>query len=192
MLAALCAWWLSDLRRSCALNVRAVDRARELGLAGVVARALVDLADGQIRIGAWDDAEAALVEAIRLGEDTGQLTSVGMALSRRAEIAARRGAADEFEELNAAAANYTGVATQIRAFERNSRCLLALGTGYPELAIASREQTESYSIEQLSPNALDLIEAYIRAGRADEARAHLDEVTPHVHLEPVRGACIRC
>ena len=192
MLAALCAWWLSDLRRSCALNVRAVDRARELGLAGVVARALVDLADGQIRIGAWDDAEAALVEAIRLGEDTGQLTSVGMALSRRAEIAARRGAADEFEELNAAAANYTGVATQIRAFERNSRCLLALGTGYPELAIASREQTESYSIEQLSPNALDLIEAYIRAGRADEARAHLDEVTPHVHLEPVRGAYIRC
>ena len=78
MLAADCAWWRSGPRRSCALLARAVDRARELGLAGVVAQALVDLADVQIDVGAWDDADAGLAEAIRLGEDTGQLTSVGI------------------------------------------------------------------------------------------------------------------
>ena len=149
---------------ACALNVQAVDRARELGLAGVVARALVDLADGQIRIGAWDDAEAALVEAIRLGEDTGQPTSVGMALSRRAEIAARRGAADEFEELNAAAANYTGVGntdSRVRAqLALSARARHGISRARDRKPRANRELL----IEQLSPNALDLIEAYIRAG----------------------------
>ena len=35
----------------------AVDRARELGLAGVVANGLAELADDQIVVGAWDEAE---------------------------------------------------------------------------------------------------------------------------------------
>ena len=191
MLAADCAWWRSG-PPSCGLGVEAVERARELGLAGVVAQALVELADGQIRIGAWDDADMGLTEAIRLGEDTGQLTTVGIGLSRRAEIAARRGQAERFEELNAAAARYVGTAAPVQAYERNSRCLLALGTGDPERAIAARQETERYSIEQLSSNALDLIEAYIRAGRLDDARSRLDEVDAHVHLDQARGAYVRC
>jgi DNA-binding CsgD family transcriptional regulator len=192
ILVAECAWWRNSPLETCALYIRAIDRARELGLAGVVAQGLAELADDQIVVGAWDDAEVGLAEAIRLGEDTGQLTSVGIALSRQAEIAARRGAAERFEELNAAAARYVGTAAPIRAFERNSRCLLALGTGHPELAIAIREPTESYSIEQLSAPALDLIEAYIRTGRSDEARARLDEVATHVHIDEAHGAYTRC
>ena len=115
-----------------------------------------------------------------------------MALGRQAEVAARRGDAERFEELNSRAARYAGTAGAIRAFERNSRCLLALGTGQPEVAIASRERTENYSIEQLSANALDLIEAYIRAGRVEEAQANLDKVAGHVHLAEARGAYLRC
>jgi DNA-binding CsgD family transcriptional regulator len=192
VVAADCAWWQNDVRRTCVLVVEAVNRARELGLAGVVAQELADLGGYQIDAGAWDEADAGLIEAIRLGEDTGQLTSVATALSRRAEIAARRGAAERFEELNAEAACYAGTAAPVEAFERNSRCLLALGMGRPELAIASRESTESYSIEQLSANALDLIEAYIRAGRTDEAVARLDEVATHVHFYEALGAYTRC
>lgn len=191
-LAADCAWWRNNPRRTCALLARAVDRARELGLAGVVAEELTDLGGYQIDVGAWDEADVGLAEAIRLGEDTGQLTIVGTALSRRAEIAARRGAEELFEELNLVASRYAGTAAPIRAFERNSRCLLALGMGRPEVAIASRESTESYSIEQLSANALDLIEAYIRSGRTDEAVARLDEVATHVHLDAPRAAYTRC
>jgi DNA-binding CsgD family transcriptional regulator len=191
MLAADCAWWRSG-PPSCALGAEAVDRARELGLAGVVAQALLELADGQIRVGALDDADAGLAEAVRLGSDTGQLTSVGIGLSRRAEIAARRGEAERFEELTAQSARYAGTAAPTQAYERNSRCLLALGTGRADLAIAAREQTERYTIEQLSPNALDLIEAYIRAGRLDDARTRLDEVEGHIHLDQVRGAFLRC
>ena len=67
-------------------------------------------------------------------EDTGQLTIVGIGLSRQAEIAARRGAADRFEELSAAAARYAGTAAPVHAYERNSRCLIALGTGRPDLS----------------------------------------------------------
>ena len=192
ILIAECAWWRNSPGDTCALYVRAVNRARDLGLAGVVANGLAELADDQIVVGAWDEAEVGLAEAIRLGGDTGQLTSVGIALSRQAEIAARRGAAERFEELTAAAARYIGTAAPVRAFERNSGCLLALGTGRPDVAIAIREPTESYSIEQLSAPALDLIEAYIRAGRLDEARRCLDEVATHVHIDEARGAYTRC
>jgi DNA-binding CsgD family transcriptional regulator len=192
ILAGDCAWWRGDLRRACALRLRGVTRARELGLAGLVAQSLEKLADVQIDVGAWDDAEAGLTEAIRLGADTGQLTTVGMALGRKAEIAARRGDAKRFEELNAAATHYPGTAAQVHAFERNSRCLLALGTGHPDLAIAARERAESYSIEQLSANALDLIEGYIRAGRLEEARIRIDEVATHVHDDEPLGAFVRC
>jgi DNA-binding CsgD family transcriptional regulator len=191
MLAADCAWWRSG-PPSCALSAEAVERARELGLAGVVAQALLELADGQIRIGAWDDADACLAEAIRLGEDTGQLTSVGIGLSRRAEIAARRGDTERFEELTTQSSRYAGTAAPIQAYERNARCLLALGEGRPDMAIAARERTERYTIEQLTSNALDLIEAYIRAGRLDDAQARLDEVEAHVHLDQPQGAYVRC
>ena len=192
LLAADCAWWRSDLRETCVLYVEAIARARELGLAALVAQTLADFASVQIDVGAWDEAAAGLSEARRLGEDTGQLTTVCLALCRQAEIAARRGEGDEFEELNAAAARYAGTATPTDAMERNSRCLLALGTGQPDVAIASREHRESYAIEQLSANALDLVEAYIRAGRLDEARTRLDEVETHVHLDEPRGAYTRC
>lgn len=192
ILVAECAWWRNSPRDTCDVYVRAVNRARELGLAGVVANGLAELADAQIVVGAWDEAEVGLAEAIRLGEDTGQLTSVGIALSRQGEIAARRGAVERFEELTAAAARYIGTAAPVRAFERNSRCLLALGTGRPDLAIEIREPTESYSIEQLSAPALDLIEAYIRTGRCEEAGRCLDEVATHVHIDEARGAYTRC
>jgi DNA-binding CsgD family transcriptional regulator len=191
-MAGDCAWWQGEFDRACALRLQGVGRARELGFAGLVAQLLEKLADIQIDVGAWDDADAGLAEAIRLGEDTGQVTTVGRALARRAEIAARRGDTERFEELNAAAAHHLGTDTQVHAFERNSRCLLALGTGHPNFAIAAREHTESYSIEQLSANALDLIEAYIRAGRPDDARTRLDEVEQHVHFSEARGAYLRC
>ncbi len=191
-ISAMCAWWRGDLHRACAVRRRGVDRARELGLAGVVAEGLAVLAGFQIDAGAWDEADAAAAEAIRLGEDTRQLAIVAVALSRRAEIAARRGDAERFEELNAAATRHGGAAAQVRAYERNSRCLLALGAGRADTAISIREHTESYSIAQLSANALDLIEAYIHAGRVDEARIRLDEVAEHVHLDEARGAYLRC
>ncbi len=191
-MAGDCAWWRGEFARAGALRLEGVDRARELGLAGAVAQLLEKLADIQIDVGAWDDADAGLAEAIRLGEDTGQVTTVRRALARRAEIAARRGDAERFGELSAAAAHHHGTDTQVQAFERNSRCLLALGTGQPNVAIAAREHTESYSIEQLSANALDLIEAYIRAGRLRDAGVRLDEVAEHVHFREARGAYIRC
>ena len=192
MLAGDCAYPQGDFRAACALYAEAVDRARELGLAGLVAAGLVTLAGYQIDIGAWDEAEASFAEGIRLGEDTGQLTKIGEALSRQAEIAARRGNRERFEELTALAAGYAGTAAPIHAFERNSRCLLALGMGRTDLAIAAREQTESYSIEQMSANAFDLIEAYIRAGRTDEAAARLEEVATHVHATEPLAAYLRC
>jgi DNA-binding CsgD family transcriptional regulator len=192
MVAGDCAYAQGKFRGASALYLEALDRARELGLASIVAQGLVTLAGYQIDIGAWDEAEAGLAEGLRLGEDAGQLTTVGEALSRQAEIAARRGVAARFEELSAAAAPYAGTAAPIRAFERNSRCILALGTGRPDLAIAAREHTENYSIEQMSANALDLIEAYIRTGRIDDAGARLEEVATHVNDFQPRGAYIRC
>ena len=190
LLAADCAWWRSDLRETCVLYVEAIARARELGLAALVAQTLADFASVQIDVGAWDEAAAGLSEARRLGEDTGQLTTVCLALCRQAEIAARRGEGDEFEELNAAAARYAGTATPTDAMERNSRCLLALGTGQPDVAIASREHRESYAIEQISANALDLVEAYIRAGRSTR-RAHVSTRSKRMFTSTSRVARIR-
>lgn len=191
MLAGDCAGW-SNPPRSCALYDRAVSRARELGLAGVVAQALVFLAGVQIDLDLWDDAEESLDEAIRLGEDTGQLNSVAAALGFQAQIAARRGETSRFDALNATATRFAGTASPVHVFERNSRCLLALGTGHPDIAIAAREPTERYTIEQISANAFDLVEAYIRAGRLESARARLNEVASHVHFVQARGAYARC
>ena len=47
---------------------------------------LVQLADEQIVTGAWDGAgQWSTAGSVRLGDDTGQLTSVGTALNRQAE-----------------------------------------------------------------------------------------------------------
>ena len=113
-------------------SAEAVDRARELGLAGVVAAGAGRarrLADRSRRLGRGRS-------GTRRGDPAGRGHRTAdqrrrSALSRQAEIAARRGDAERFEELNAAAARYAGTAAPIQAFERNSRCLLALGTGPP-------------------------------------------------------------
>src|SRR6185503_13369586 len=73
MKAADCSSWLNDAPGTCALYVQAVDRARELGLAGVVVQGLAELGGYQIDIGAWQEAEAGFAETVRLGEATGQL-----------------------------------------------------------------------------------------------------------------------
>ncbi len=185
--AADCAWWRSG---------RAVVRARaprrssgpaSSGWPESLRRRCVELADGQIRhrrVGRRRDAAGRGDPAGRGHRPADERRDRRSAAGPRS----RRGAGDaeRFEELTAAAARTRARPRRCRRYERNSRCLLALGAGDAERAIAAREQTERYSIEQLSANALDLIEAYIRAGRLDDARARLDEVDAHVHLDQAR------
>ena len=176
MLAADCVYMRGDVHRTCVLSTEAVDRARELGRAGVVAEVVVTLAGYEIDDGGWDDAEAALVEAIRLGEDTGQLTVVGEALSRRAEIAARRGDAARFEEWSDRAAHAT---SRRRHRSAHSSATHAVCWRSRRGVPTSRSRPANRPSATRSNNcpqtrSVDLIEAYVRAGRSDEARASLD------------------
>jgi DNA-binding CsgD family transcriptional regulator len=138
------------------LSASAVAIARDQGALGALPRALVHLARVDLRAGRWGDAYVAATEAAELAGDSGQSRSRANALAVLARLDALRGDTDRCRERLAELQGRPADDPAARGF-------LAVAEGRVEEAI---EHFERAAPER----APDLVEAYLRAGRDDEAR----------------------
>jgi tetratricopeptide (TPR) repeat protein len=159
------------------------DEARWQGAIGILAYALVRLADVDLDTGRWQDARAALVDAVALARETGQAADLGLASGALAWLAAVQGREHECRERATVAIE---LAERLGAGSRLDRVdqalgLLALAGGELESAIDLLDRVCRLKLEQgwsdaaVPPHcAPDLVEALVVAGRFPEARRKLD------------------
>ena len=132
-------------------------------------RALLQAAWLDFEGGRWTDASINFFEAARLADEIGQgrerlaaIAGNGLIDALRGHGAAARTAAEQLGEAGGAAARILG--------------LLGLGDGdidaaIAQLEVATADPTPSILLRGLLAPHLDLAEAYLRAGRLEEARA---------------------
>jgi DNA-binding CsgD family transcriptional regulator len=167
-----------------ALMERASEHARSRGAAGTLPCILHMLARDQATTDRWADAEANLEEAIRLAEEIGQRTECAAALAGLAWLQARQGREDA---CRSTAARAVALCSDVGAGTYTIWAIqalgdLELGLGRPAESIPHYEAQAAELRERriadidLSP-APELVEAHLRLGRVDEARAASDEFT---------------
>src|SRR5690349_17916808 len=169
---------LWDFERARAESLEAAGRARDAGALAALSGLLMIAADTAFRLGDWDVADAAAIEALQVADDIGQPAIAGWVLTTRSRLLAARGRQDE--SLAAARA-----ALRLAQSERISAGLrfahAALGFGELGLDHTGAAITELETVEGLVtgtgmeeptivPWAPDLIEAYVRQGRDGDAR----------------------
>lgn len=169
---------LEDLERARTDSAAICARASDAGALATLSSALIVAADAEFRLGRWDAADAATLEAIRVTGDAGQPASRGVALSTRARLTAARGLE---EESRGAARSALGIAESL-GFSAGLRYVHG-ALGFLELsfdrvaeAIAEFEAVERIvrgsGMEEptIVPWVPDLVEAYVRGGRVPDAR----------------------
>jgi DNA-binding NarL/FixJ family response regulator len=164
-----------------------IGRCRSSGAVTVLPYALALLADVELRLGDWDRAYAAGSEAVVLTEDLDQPGELAHSLVRLADVEAGQGRERECRAhldraRRIARANGTralvAMAARVEGF-------LELGLGRFAEAVAPLEQAHSmlqaagHGEPFLVPCAPDLVEAYARLERVDEARAVLAVLEDH-------------
>lgn len=170
--------------RARAAAERAVERARETSALGVLPVALGVLVFADLRTGKLRDAAGAAGEAVDLVRALGQQGELSDALARLAWVEAMLGREEECRRHAAegmklfAGIDYDGPTSG------PALGLLELGLGRPSEAVEAFEFTKRGRGERMRADAMaprpvlvNLIEAYVRAGRPDDARGDLTELT---------------
>jgi DNA-binding CsgD family transcriptional regulator len=161
-----------------ALHRRVAARAREKGAIALVAQTLPWVALGDIWSGHWAAASAQLGEGLELARFTGQHQIRAHLLAVQSLLSALRGAEAQaralaFEALELASALRL---VHVSCCATWALAVLELGLGRPEAALAhAGALPTSAGIEW---DALDRIEAAIRAGDPGTARSWLDAFEP--------------
>ncbi|WP_372404122.1 AAA family ATPase [Streptomyces luteireticuli] len=173
----------------------AADALRKEGAMGTLPMTLAPLVSLQLLTGDWSAAGTNATEALTLALETGQLGPAGHLRAMLAWIAAARGDSDRCRQLATASLDITvprRVSSAV-ALAHWALGLDALAAGRPHDAarllgeICTPEgPAHHYMVRQLA--LPDFVEACVRAGEADRARAALDDEAPHVppHLRPDR------
>jgi DNA-binding CsgD family transcriptional regulator len=179
--AALGPLWLREAETGRNLLDRAFEEARTRAALGVLPGLLHLLARDQATTDAWLAAQASYEEAIRLSQETGQFVELAASVAGLAWLEARQGRER---------------ACRAHAAEARRRCAelglglyavwveqalgdLELALGRPEEAIecyaAQRAQMDAlgFADVDISP-APELVEAYLRVGRRDDAAAEAE------------------
>ncbi|MEA2469872.1 MAG: hypothetical protein QOE38_871, partial [Thermoleophilaceae bacterium] len=181
---ALAPLWLREADVGRALIDRAVERARGEAAVGVLSTLLPHLARDQATTDRWSTAEASYDEAIRLARETGQRAELAVGLAGVAVLEARQGREVACREHAAEAATLCaalGMAT-FAVWAMQALGDLELGLGRPAIAAAHHEaqlhemRSRGIADVDLSP-APELVDAYLRLGRGDEAAALAAEFT---------------
>jgi ATP/maltotriose-dependent transcriptional regulator MalT len=175
---------------------RAIASLRAAGALGPLAFYLAIEAELAFRRASWADGLAAAEEAAAIAEETGQTPIAGYALAllarlegasgRDAECRAHLGATERI-----AAASGSGA---LLSWGGHALGLLELGLGRHDEAIVALEpvaavwETESMRCAEVLPWRHDLIEAYVRVGRAPEARRQLRSLAEEAHASGGAGA----
>ena len=178
--SAMCYQAAEDFEFAGSLFHAQVVAARELAAPGLLSFVLTSRADFHFRTGEWTAAYADGTEALALARDVPSFTILAFVLTNLARVEAGHGLeaaishADEGELLG----SRHGHRSLIQCAQA-ARGLFHLGIGNIDMAITELAQTDR--LWDLSgvrePNALqwmpDLVEAYARAGRIDEAERQL-------------------
>jgi DNA-binding CsgD family transcriptional regulator len=189
--AALGPMWLRETGAGRGLIERAFEGARGQAAVGTLPSLLHQLARDQATTDRWAAAEAGYGEAIRLARETGQRAELGAALAGLAWLEARQGreagcrrhAQEARTVCDELGLGLYGV-WAIQALGD-----LELGFGRPAEAIehyaeqVAAMRSLAIADVDLSP-APELVEAYLRLGRRDEALAALE---PYDHAARTKG-----
>ena len=175
--AAQAALWLEDWDRAARLLARVLDAARDASAVTAMIHPLAVQALLDFRRGRWAQALAGASEAAELAEDTGQLAQLSHALAPLALVSAGLGNEVECRAYVERGLEFEGLGVQLYA----ALGLLELGLGRIPEAIDALETGDrhmrrhgmSSAVASLRP---DLVEAYVRAGRREEALEVLDRL----------------
>jgi DNA-binding CsgD family transcriptional regulator len=138
------------------------------------------LSELELRVGSWEAAEAAGTEAVELGEQTGQ-SALAYSLQCLARLDAARGREEASRSHAERATDIAGrlQILSLEVFATSALGFLELGLGENEKTISVLEPVRAWvddygmrhpAVAQFWP---DLIEAYIRSSRNEEARSAL-------------------
>jgi DNA-binding CsgD family transcriptional regulator len=170
--------FLCDDRAVLALHRRVATRAREAGMVSLLTQALPWVALGDLWDGHWPAAAACLAEGLELARATRQHQITAHLIAIQALLAAARG---EEERCRALAAESLELASARRLVHVSiaatwALAVLELGLGRPEAAlVCARALPATAGIDW---DALDRIEAAVRAGETDAARGWLEAFEP--------------
>jgi DNA-binding CsgD family transcriptional regulator len=172
-----CLSWLEEYDHARSLIERAAAAHREAGAFGDLAYVLFFLADLEFRVGRLAAAYAAAQEANRLAEQTKRENILMSALTVLASVEAVLGRPTDARTHATHALAVAGSTFNLTFVARANAALglLELSLGRPREAIADLELVERQMerSDVVEPSVLewmpDLIEAYIRADRVDEA-----------------------
>jgi DNA-binding SARP family transcriptional activator len=175
--AALVLIWMEDYDGARRVLDQLAAAGRRRGMPGVLPLALATTAVLEFGVGDWDRAVASATEAAELAEETGQLDVWARAMVQIALIEGCRG--DEACRARVAKiADMTpGERSRFRSETlRGALAELGLALGDPEAAITELEPLRERSPEgNPAPTLWEgaLLEAYVEAGRVDDAAALL-------------------
>jgi DNA-binding CsgD family transcriptional regulator len=178
--AAIALCWLERGVEARALALRGAALAREQGAIGALPHALMVVTWASRRVGSWQEGLASGSEGVSLAREMGQTTIMIDCLAELSVIEAHRGEeiscrshCDEVEAI----ATKLGLGNRA-AFNACVLGFLGLAIGRLEDAAASFESCARWE-DEVGVHAVeavpipDLVEAYVRLGRIDDARAAL-------------------
>jgi DNA-binding CsgD family transcriptional regulator/tetratricopeptide (TPR) repeat protein len=177
--ASLCHLWMEDLDDAERILVWLVETCRERGAIGARAFPLSVLASLHLRRGDFAEAARLSDEALALGEDAVGSFLHSVTLTTAAFVAANRGEAQactRHAERARTLALRLGLTSTLACAEQ-ALGFLALGRGDAGTALVHLERALGHQrrFGSRDPSFLythaDLVEAYVRAGRPDEAEA---------------------
>ena len=178
--------WIEEYERGVQMLDRLVAAGRESSSVGALPYPLAARAQGNLSLGRYHRALADAEEAVALAEQTGQDPALVIALGMLALVHGWRG--DEAAAVAAAdRANAVAERRNVPLPAIYARYALALLAGAPEEAV---ERLEAVRAEALPGNVLwapHLVDAYLRAGRRDDAEAlveHYARTIEHRRIAP--------
>jgi DNA-binding CsgD family transcriptional regulator len=180
-MAAHSSIWIEKFERAQRIFDRVIAAARDASAVSALIYPLAARSHLNFRLGRWAAARADATESVELAQDTGQLPLLTHSLAALAHTEAALGAEDacrrHVTEGLTLVARYQAEATG--TYHHAALGLLELGLGrIPEAIVALEECQRHADRLQMQPSLVqctpDLIEAYARAGRRDDAAALID------------------
>ncbi len=170
-----------DEDRGARMLRRIVVQARARSALGTLPLALGFLCNAEFRLGNWAAAYAAGVESVRLADDTGQVNELTNSLVWLAHVEAAQGREEECRSHAGRALELVEVtgAESMRHLGKGALGLLDLGLGRPDETVEELEFVESFGVARgvgepaLAQARPNLIEAYVRVGRPQDAESAL-------------------
>jgi DNA-binding CsgD family transcriptional regulator len=193
--------WVEQYDAAGEMFIRTIAAARSQGALGTLPFLLAGLSDLEFRTGAWASASAHAAEAVQIAEDTNETTMLAYALACRARVDAGLGRDECRQRVERAVELGAHRIGAVVAYAFSALGLLELALGRNEDAVrileglageADARGLREPSVIQWSP---DLVEAYVRSGRRDDAErvlAPFEALVAATGRTWAQAACARC